>query len=505
MRGKMRLGYLGLAAAMACLGLSAAAAEFYAAPGGGAGGNGSKEKPWSLAVALKSPPAVKPGDTIWLAGGNYELPAPDGGFFATLTGTKEAPITVRAQTGARATVVIGSQFFIVGAFSVFRDIEFISTNPVRNSRPQFTIGTAEQGGAGVKAVNLIVHDTSNFGFWRSAVDAEIYGSLLYHNGCDSNGANSNGHGHGAYIQNVAGMKKFTDNIVFRNFSCGIAPHGSQGVIGLVVEGNAAFDNGVLSKTGHHYDFFIWCGKQTRQISWIGNYGYSSWTNGYVNNLVSGLEMTVKDNYLVGAGSVLTCGDWDQITMTGNKFLGADKLALMSPPVAHEANPKSNIPAFAGGLGQYKWDKNEYVCYGKQDKPFQIIGSACSFDDWKKRTGLDAGSTFSTERPKDPAVFIRPNKHEEGRANINVYNWPKKDAVDADVSKAGLKKGEKYAVQDAQDFFGKAVAEGTYDEKPISLPMTGLKPAQPTGDSFVPAKHTGPDFAVFVIRKAEQKQ
>src|SRR5262245_23789790 len=46
-----------------------AAAEFFAAPGGTPGGDGSKARPWDLVSALAGPAALKPGDTLWLRGG----------------------------------------------------------------------------------------------------------------------------------------------------------------------------------------------------------------------------------------------------------------------------------------------------------------------------------------------------------------------------------------------------------------------------------------------------
>src|SRR3972149_210724 len=47
------------------------AAEYYAAPYGTPGGDGSYDNPWDLATALAQPPALQPGDTLWLLGGYY--------------------------------------------------------------------------------------------------------------------------------------------------------------------------------------------------------------------------------------------------------------------------------------------------------------------------------------------------------------------------------------------------------------------------------------------------
>jgi hypothetical protein len=43
--------------------------SWYVAPSGSASGDGSSAKPWDIVTALNGPPAVKPGDTIWLRAG----------------------------------------------------------------------------------------------------------------------------------------------------------------------------------------------------------------------------------------------------------------------------------------------------------------------------------------------------------------------------------------------------------------------------------------------------
>src|SRR5687768_4789276 len=76
----------------------ATAAEFFAAADGKANGAGSKDRPWDLRTAL-SAAAIRPGDTLWLRGGTYR-----GDFTSRLTGTADAPITVRQYPGERAII-----------------------------------------------------------------------------------------------------------------------------------------------------------------------------------------------------------------------------------------------------------------------------------------------------------------------------------------------------------------------------------------------------------------
>ncbi|MEP6802077.1 MAG: hypothetical protein ABJC07_09075, partial [Acidobacteriota bacterium] len=99
------------------------------------------------------------------------------------------------------------------------------------------------------------------------------------------------------------------------------------------------------------------------------------------------------------------------------------------------------------------------------------------------------------RPSAARVFLRPNQYESGRANITVLNWGDAPAVSIDLSSV-LSPGAAYEIRNAQNFFGSPVLRGTYDGSPISLPMTGLSSALPTGFSTPPT--TGPRFNVFIL-------
>jgi hypothetical protein len=54
------------------------------------------------------------------------------------------------------------------------------------------------------------------------------------------------------------------------------------------------------------------------------------------------------------------------------------------------------------------------------------------------------------------------------------------------------------VRDAQNFYGSAVATGTYNGTPIVIPMTGLTIAAPNGNVPSPPIHTAPQFGTFVL-------
>ena len=99
-------------------------------------------------------------------------------------------------------------------------------------------------------------------------------------------------------------------------------------------------------------------------------------------------------------------------------------------------------------------------------------------------------------PTGTKVFVRPNRCEPGRASIAIYNWDSLPQVTVDLSKAGLVEGEPFVVQDVQNYFGHAVAKGTYDAKPVKIPMTGLRVEPAVGS--ISLSHTAPQFGAFVI-------
>jgi hypothetical protein len=105
------------------------------------------------------------------------------------------------------------------------------------------------------------------------------------------------------------------------------------------------------------------------------------------------------------------------------------------------------------------------------------------------------NSYVTQRPSGAHVVVRPNLYEPGRGTIVVFGWDLASGVSADVASV-LAVGSTYEVRNAQDFFGPAIASGTYFGGSIPLPMTGLSVAAPVGWPAPPP--TGPEFNVFVL-------
>jgi hypothetical protein len=183
-----------------------------------------------------------------------------------------------------------------------------------------------------------------------------------------------------------------------------------------------------------------------------------------------------------------------VTFTGNR--------VISRQTTRQAVRLIQLPGQS--LKRYWWDGNSY--YGPDpffrgtQEGIDYPGFNMDFQGWKTSTKFDAESKRSPEPPGDTTVAIRRNKYEKGRANIVIYNWGGKESVEVDPGAGGLVEGDAYEVRDAQNYFGKPVAEGTWDGNAVAIPMTGLAKAAPVGLK-APA-HTAPWFGTFVLMRKQ---
>ncbi len=172
------------------------------------------------------------------------------GFFVSrLTGTASRPIIVRNYRGGRATLEdrTGGELILVvgGGYTWFWGLEVrsVSTNLTNSSGVVL-------GGPGIKCINMVVHDCLGSGInpFKEAIDAEVYGSLIYYNGRQTERA---GGAYGSYMQNVTGNKLIRDNVYHHNWSYGIHAYESGGadLDNMTFEGNAIFNNGLFYEPG----------------------------------------------------------------------------------------------------------------------------------------------------------------------------------------------------------------------------------------------------------------
>lgn len=453
-------------------------ASIYVAPHGTGSGDGSAARPLDLATALSARSPARPGDTIWLRGGTY-----NGGVTSELTGTPQAPITVRQYPGERATIDgVGarqSTLTVNGAWAIYWGFEVTNSDP--NRRSESRPNAVQIYGHHTKFINLVVHDGNvGMGFWTQAQDAEIYGCIIYHNGYEYD----RGHGHGIYAQNAFGTKRIVDNVVFNQYGYGLHNYTQAGELkGFHIEGNILFGNGSASQLNNTDDPNILVGGYTpaERVALIENYTYHPLdvmaTNVRLNfDSAVNKDVVLRDNYFAGGSTVALIANWQQLTATGNTFIGAQELVTLILP--------AQVTTSA-----YTWNNNTYYsgsnkgAFGFRDAR---AGNEYDFGGWQRATGFDGNSQYFTRangRPSGVKVLVRPNQYEAGRAHIAIYNWEKQSAVEVDLSSV-LAPGARYEIRNVLDYFGLPVVTGAYDGRAARLPMTGTQ--------------TGPEFNTFVV-------
>jgi hypothetical protein len=439
-------------------------------------------------------------------GGTYH-----GAFTSYLRGSSDAPITVRVVPGQRA-ILDGhgfrgerqnSVFAVFGEWANYIGLEITGSEVERENPPNkgFRQSGLDIFGPHVKLINLLVHDTGEGnGMWVEAVESELYGSIIFNCGSRNTPIDVR-HGHAIYTQNMDGTKHILDNLMFNDFGFGIHAWGiPHGIRGFDIEGNIIFNSGAPSGSGMRLaNILITGGSEiiADRISLIDNYTYQTPSSTPIhdllhdsnvclvcdNNSVHG-SATIRDNYFGGGAPVLVTGKWSNLTLTGNTFVGINGMVITAE-LRHGSS----------------WDHNAYFGHAHDNQAnllFGYNGKGFAFPQWQSQSGADHNSTYSEVMPRN-AVFVRPNRYEQGRGNIAVYNWEHARTVEVDLSSV-VSAGSQYEVRNAQDFFGAPVASGTYSGGTVSLPMTNLRVEAPTGLGFaVPS--TLPDFNAFVVLPA----
>jgi len=457
-------------------------AGYYVAPNGLPTGDGSSTRPWDLATALARPLAVQPGDTIWLRGGTYT-----GSFISQLVGTPGAPIVVRQYPGERATV--DGNFVMFGSDTWFWGFEVMRSGP--------TVGGPNgimNRGARLRYINMVIHDASGVGVGlfdntpvNDAPDCEIYGSLVYNNGTVNN------LNHGIYIYNHVGGKKVRDNIVFNNWSLGIQAYAQSAVPewlnNITIDGNIAFNNGSISGyAGGPVDIFLGAG----DVSAVG----AVITNNYAYRNNS--QRTIDAGYYYSAGH-------RDLVFTGNYAYGLVQFFRWATATVRNNTVYSKSPYGSNIAGQVEvtgsvagYAMNANTWYGDSTAiRWGDNGTGYTYANWPAVTGLTNAGAFADTLPPN-LVVVRPNAYEAGRANIVVYNWARLSTVSVDVS-AVLSVGDRYVVQNVQDFYGTPASSGTYTGAPLQLPTAAIPAPSPIVHG-VPGPVTGPNFNAFVLLK-----
>jgi hypothetical protein len=306
----------------------------------------------------------------------------------------------------------------------------------------------------VKVINNVIHDQSvGISAWRDAPDSEYYGNIVYYNGWMGP---DRAHGHGVYMQNSEGSKTLLENIVFQQFDLGMQFYstGNSRVDNFYLEGNVVFQSGYLGQAATR-NILLGGGTEAQNPTLIENFTY------FPTKIDHGGENNIG-YYPFGEG----CSN---LRMERNTFVsGSIALTLFRCSVANLANN---------------------LFYGSQ-RSFRA-------SDYPNNRYVDDKS-----RPKGVDIYVRPNRYEEGRANIVVFNWDREDEVAVNLSSAGLREGDLFEIRDVQSYLGCPIATGTYKGETASLSMTSTVVADPIGEINKPPKHTDKEFGVFVVKKIE---
>jgi len=454
--------------------------DFFVSPTGSPSGDGSFTNPWDLATALSGPAAVTPGSTIWVRGGTYSAGPYYGGYLSDLTGTADAPIVVRQYPGERATV---TKFLVVhGAFAWYWGFEIVHTLP--QVAPQ--LFGIDDSAPGDKFINLVVHDATGTGIfiWPEATDAEVYGSISYNNGRNDD------LDHGIYCQSQS-RTVAQENIVFDNWAYGIHCFAKLGpyLQNITLEGNVAFNDYVWGAPSA--DLFV--GGHFPASGIIIDHNYTYRTNdadtkvadiGY--NLVVNHDVVITNNFFVGGWTHV--GAWETATVAGNTLFDFSDGGMVWSMGDPSGQTWSGNTLFGDSTAvAWRFDTS----------------TATTFGGWRTLTGFADPGTYAGTAPEGVEIAVRPNRYEPGRANIIVYNWAQQSTVSVDVSGI-LEVGDRYVVQNAQDFYGAPTASGTYTGDPLQLSMVGITPPLPLGTTPAqPAPVTGPTFNVFVLMRTSR--
>lgn len=503
--------------------------QFYVSPNGAAAANGAFGSPWDLKTALNHPSAIQPGSTIWLRGGRYVLPLPEGGYASDLNGTANAPIVVRSYPGEWAVIdgnltgePIKNRTILVinGSYTWFMDFEITNTEisnrkiDVTSSNPSERRGNAiDDYSLGGKLINLVIHDAGQgISAWSQAQDNEYYGNIVYNNGWD---APDRLHGHGVYTQNNSGYKHFRENYFFNGFGYNTQTggtdiasvrnytwdgnlffNGSNGWQGPNIE-NLVVSNNYTYRSGFEIGHEVNPSYMNAQISgnyFMGGVHLFEFANGlsFQNNTVWSLDPAGR-NVVISTRSNPTAN----FTLNNNTYYQAFRLF----PYWHfRVNYYGTAPLPSNLHGDFAFNRTT----GTQAQTYAYTGKS-----WQHDLGFDTNSTYIDGVPASTKVVVRPNKYDpKNRTNIIIYNWEGLSTVHVDLS-SFLKPGDQYELHNVQDYFGDVISgtfgSGFQASKTISIPMTGRSRALPTGYSQVSSwyhdplqANTFPQFGAFVL-------
>ena len=447
-------------------------AEYYVSANAASTGNGSMANPWTLQTSLLTPPALRPGDTVFVRGGVYQ-----GLFTAAISGMPTAPITFRNAKGESS--VLDGQLNLGNSSNVWIwGLEFIDSNKTNRPSPFNTISGGT--GLGTKIINCLIHDCC-IGISPPGV-YEAYGNVMWNCGKSTTE-------HPIYWQNNGVAPKYLENnLIGYSSGFGIHCYGSAGELkSLRIIGNAVWGQSkaaiLLGGSQPIVDGIIAANHAFCRSERALQLGYAA----------SNTSVSVESNYLFAPQPFRLNNPFQKLILRNNILGGMNSACIVSP--------LDNLPA-----GSYSWNANDYYFgtaqWSSWTNTFALFGNAyLGFEQWKLETGLDTESSHVRASPPD-RVIIQPNRYEAKRAHIIAWNWTAADNIAADVSQL-LSVGDAYEIRSALNYFAGPVKVGTYTGGSIQIPITNLTVAptlywSPTSQPYNPS----PNFAAFILTGSE---
>ncbi len=468
----------------------AIARDFHVAPNGAPDGAGTKAAPLDFATALARPTSNRATRCGWPAA-------------ATRVRSSKAPPRPARPKSPSSTALPGQRVTLT---TDNPDSPALLLNGAAHTwfwGMEITPGGIDmRGGREIKLINLVIHDCPRrTGIAGSNLGSEFYGCLVYRCGLGGKAL-----AHGTYTQNrpedvgddlgKLPWKIHRDCIVFNNFGWGVHSYAtSPKLANILYDGVVAFGNGMpkgadkptanLLAGGLKFDDNIILRDCFTYYPDEGNFkrgadlGYQA-DNGRV---------TVERCHFIGGRDALWTCRWQQATFRNNVFFTNNGHAnVVTTPADFD-------------IKRYAFEQNTYYKAAPPLLKFQDTDHA-SLADWQRATGLDKTSRQIDGPPKQPWVFLRPNRYETDKAFLIVYNWGKTPTVKVDLAAApasaaedgrpatkpaafSLKRGQRFAIVNVEDIWGKPVFDGTFDGAPISFQIDG---------SYAP------EFACYVIRQ-----
>ncbi|MDG5799812.1 T9SS type A sorting domain-containing protein [Marinilabiliaceae bacterium ANBcel2] len=454
--------------------------SFYVMVNGSSKGEGSYSSPWDLQTALNHPSSLKPGDTVWIAGGTYR-----GTFISRIRGSEVNSIIVRAIPGEQVILdgnVEGGENHVLtieGNNTWYWGLTI--TNSAYEGSAYYKGGVYARG-AGTKMINCIVFNNGGVGvgFWDPAVDSEVYGCIIYHNGFSGS---SRGHGHGIYAQNSSGTKTFRDNILFNSFGIGIHIYTESGSIeGFNIDRNIIFNSGLPGADFLERNIIIGGLQPADRISISNNLIYNRPAYPSKASVQLGYSADNRDAEYVGNrmynGTLYFMREWNNVRISHNTFNSErDDMAVIAfDSFDNIKRPVINYNSYYGG-----------TIYNRD------------LSSWRQYSGEDANSVYY-EEPLDELYYkILKNRYEDKRAYIVVYNPGNDQDIPVDLSDI-FEEGDDFKVWDVLNLEGGPVIDGLYSGEMVSIPLDLTDYEEPMRDFYDLRvySHTLPEFGVFVV-------